>query len=120
MELQTSNTVVMVGDGINDYPAMRAADIGVSITNFLDTNIITILNNNILEIIYLFELLESARKKITLCYNVNFVYNLICIIIASGFLTYFEIFIDIEKSCLLMFWSSLFILANAFSIYFIR
>ena len=85
-ELKEKSKVMMVGDGINDAPALSTSDIGVSIGNGTDIAIdsadVILLNNNLNRINDLFTI---ANKTI---YNIKenlfwaFVYNLIMVLIA--------------------------------------
>ena len=88
LELKKNHKVMMVGDGINDAPAISTADIGVSIGNGTDIAIdsadIILLNDNLNKINDLFTI---AHKTI---YNIKenlfwaFIYNLVMVLIALG------------------------------------
>ena len=90
-ELKEKYKVMMVGDGINDAPAISTADIGVSVGNGTDIAIdsadIILLNDNLNKINDLFTI---ANKTI---YNIRenlfwaFIYNLIMVLIALRVIT---------------------------------
>lgn len=87
--LQNENIIVaMVGDGINDAPALVQADIGVSVGNGTDIAIesadVILVKNDLLDVVNLFDISKSTIKNIKQNLFWAFLYNILGIPFAAG------------------------------------
>ena len=109
--------VLMCGDGINDSPALAAADIGLSVHNGTDiamnSSDVVLMSDNLSRIV---ELLDIGRKTIK---NIKenlfwaFFYNMLMIPIATGMFSFIGLVINPMIAGLAMVLSSLTVVLNA-------